>query len=205
MDSRIERGEMKKIAAILAIGMTLLVVASFVVTANGYDEYGYNEKARMFNGWYGHYDRDVDGGWVAGTGDAWLSMKWSKDWTPMADEPIGAWCTNHFTWYADSYDEGSWYGFNERSVWSEKDSAPEANYKIVEFCKIMKVGDDSAAWAEYQAGGAYSAGWGAYLSGVPMYVVFQDVITVFDAETGDEVYSVSLCETPGKGLGQPIF
>lgn len=166
----------------------------------GFDEYGYNYKARLYNGWYGHYDRDTTGG----TGDAWLTMKWSRDWTPQADEPVGAWCTNHITWYSNDYNEDTWYGWTSRVPWNE-DTEPNADYKITEFVKIMKVSNDEDAWEEYEDGGAYGV-WGAtYDNGVPKYVVFQDTVTVYDTETGDKVACYNLCETAPKGLGHPIF
>ena len=45
--------------------------------------------------------------------------------------------------------------------------------------KIQAVSDNPTEWATYQAHGAYSAGWGVYSDGVPMYVVFQDVVNVY--------------------------
>ena len=81
------------------------------ITERGFDEFGYNYLARLFNGWDGYYDRDIEGGGVLGTNDTWLVMKWSKDWVPMTDEPVGAWCTNHFSWYSDDYEESTWYGW----------------------------------------------------------------------------------------------
>ena len=186
---------------------TLLVVfmACPVMAKGGFDEFGYNYNARLFNGWYGYYDRSIEGGWVAGTGDAWLIMKWSKDWVPMEDEPVGAWVTNHWYWYSNDYDEETWYGWDTRVEWTDKNTVPEAKYYIVEFLKIQKVNNDPEAWEKYQAGGAYSAGWGTYESGVPKYVVFQDVVSVYNAETGELVATFNLCTASPKGLGQPIF
>ncbi len=173
----------------------------------GFDEFGYNYKARIFNGWYGYYDRDIEGGWVSGTGDAWLVMKWSKDWVPMTDEPVGAWCTNHFTWYCNDYNnyEENWYGWETRVNWTDKSEPPYATYLIQEFLKIMKVNDDFDEWIKYEEGGAYSAGWGTYSNDVPKYVVFQDTIEIYDAETEELIETVDLCTTSPKGLGQPIF
>ena len=178
----------------------------------GFNEWGYNYGARLFNGWYGQWGEFVytygrnpgpDDHWSGATWDAWIVMKWSKDWTPAADEPVGAWCTNHWTWYTDDYESG-WYGFETRVTWNEE-TAPVATYRVEEFMKIMSVGDDSVAWAMYEAGGAYSAGWGSYGSGVPRYVVYVDVIEIYDTATGSLVASFDLCTTAPKGLGQPIF
>jgi hypothetical protein len=47
----------------------------------------------------------------------------------------------------------------------------EGDYRIEEFYKTMSVGDNEEAWAEYQASGAYRAGWGSYSDGAPRYIV----------------------------------
>lgn len=172
---------MRKLAILIAITVLLVTVVPVVANGNGFDEFGYNYGARLFNGWDGYCDRSIEGGWIPGTNDSVLVMKWSKDWIPMADETVGAWCTNHFTWYSNDYDEATWYGWDTRVPWSDAGVSPEAKYKIEEFMKIMKVGDDATAWAEYQAGGAFDAGWGVYdPSGVPKYVVFQDTLKVYE-------------------------
>lgn len=195
---------MKKILVIFSLLVLVATAIPMVVLAGGFDEYGYNYKARIFVGWYGYYDKSFDG-WVSGTGNAWLVMKWSKDWIPMADEPIGAWVTNHWTWYSDDYNENTWYGWDTRVEWTNKDTVPNANYMITEFLKVQKVSDDPNAWAYYQSCGAYDAGWGNYESGVPKYVVFQDVISVYSTETGELLAYFDLCTASPKGLGQPIF
>lgn len=168
------------LALVLALGLALpMAVVAAPSQTTGFDEFGYNYNARLFNGWYGYYDRNITGGWVPGTGDAWLVMKWSENWLPMANEPVGAWCTNHFTWYSNDYDEATWYGWSTRLEWNETAGIPNAEYKVEEFLKVMKVGDDPVEWARYEAGGAYDAAWGTYGDGVPMYVVFQDVVSVY--------------------------
>ena len=179
---------MKKIISVLtAMSLLLGMLASMTISVNaakpsdkGFDEFGYNYGASLYNGWYGQYLSKPSGNWSGNTEDARLVMKWSKDWTPQQDEPVGAWTTNHFTWYSNDIDESTWYGWDTRVSWDDSNNEPFAKYKIVEFLKIMKVGDDQDAWDEYQQGGAYSAGWGSYSSGVPKYVVFQDVITIYE-------------------------
>jgi hypothetical protein len=77
--------------------------------ADGYDEYGYNYEAHMFNGLYSDYDR-VHGGYGE---DIHLMMKWSDSWLSNQDRngdgeldrgndppylssaADGAWLTNH--------------------------------------------------------------------------------------------------------------
>jgi hypothetical protein len=70
----------------------------------GYDEFGYNYQAHMFNGRYCDYDRVKDGDYCDVTlvmkwNDAWLSNK-DCDHDGKLDRPAsyigsGAWCTNH--------------------------------------------------------------------------------------------------------------
>jgi len=181
---------MKKL---LLSALIFCLVVSFSVPAlassKWIDENGNNTKANLYNG---PADR-----W--GYPDAWLLMKWSKDWIPMGDEPVGAWVTNHWTWYSDDYAEETWYG------WDTMNSFGEGTYMIKEFVKIMSVGDDMEAWLVYQAAGAYSAGWGSYASGVPRYVVFSDTITVYDAATGQVIASYPYVQGVKQGLGNPIF
>jgi hypothetical protein len=311
----------RKLAGLLPVVGVLVVLvgacSSIVYVKAGFDQYGYNYNARLFNGWYGYYDKVLDGGLVPGTGDAMLVMKWSEDWTPMAEEPIGAWCTNHFKWYSNDYDEDTWYGWETRDKWVDSNgpfiwslvgdwsihvdylggtymhnmivtdqtdegvlagtgSSPVdqvtwqmtglingdhisfemawdydgssyvgtvvgiiaedgtisgtwssnanqaglwwsvsgactkiyegvAAYKITEFLKIQKVGDDPIAWALYEQGGAYDAQWGTYSDGVPKYVVYQDTVDVFDTATKALVAHYDFCNASPKGLGQAIF
>ncbi|MDF2892854.1 MAG: hypothetical protein K0R80_3221 [Clostridia bacterium] len=175
----------RMLAIIICLVLVLTATAPVFANDNGFNERGYNYKARVYNGFY--------------TEDLYLVMKWSKDWAPMANEPDGAWCTNHFTWYSNDYSVDTWYGYETLTTYGE------GTYRIEEFSKIMKVSDDLEKWEEYQAAGAFDAGWGNYENEVPMYVVFQDSVNVFDTETGALVYSTTLVEGVNKGLGKPIF
>lgn len=175
----------RTLAIIISLMLVLSVTAPVYAADNGFNEAGYNYNARLYNGFY--------------SPDLFLVMKWSKDWTPMGDQPVGAWCTNHFTWYSDEYSADSWYGYDSMTGYEA------GTYRIEEFSKIMRVSDDPDKWAEYEAAGAYNADWGNYSDGVPKYVVFQDSINVFDAATGELVYSTTLIEGVNKGLGKPIF
>jgi hypothetical protein len=54
----------------------------------GYDQFGYNYQAHMFNGTYDSSDRVLDGKYFGSTGDYvddQLSMKWSEDWLSNKD------------------------------------------------------------------------------------------------------------------------
>ena len=77
------------------------------VITTGYDEFGYNYQAHMFNGRYCDYDRVVGGAYC----DVDLIMKWNDAWLSNTDCDgdgkldrhygfasyigSGAWCTNH--------------------------------------------------------------------------------------------------------------
>jgi len=73
----------------------------------GYDEFGYNYQAHMFNGRYCDYDRVIGGDYcdvdlIMKWNDAWLSNKDCDD-DDLLDRHLGfpsyigsgAWCTNH--------------------------------------------------------------------------------------------------------------
>jgi len=51
----------------------------------------------------------------------------------MEDEPVGAWVTNHWSWYSNDYDEETRYGWYIRVEWADKNTVSEAKYYIVEF------------------------------------------------------------------------
>ena len=54
----------------------------------GYDQYGYNYQAHMFNGTYDSVDRKLDGKYWGSTGDYVddkLMMKWSDSWLANVD------------------------------------------------------------------------------------------------------------------------
>ncbi len=66
---------------------TILTSSGTPVTL-GYDEFGYNYQARLFNGTYDSVDRKLDGMYWGQTGDYVddnLIMKWSDDWLSNQD------------------------------------------------------------------------------------------------------------------------
>ena len=93
-------------------GGTIMAKDGVTVLTLGYDVYGYNYQAHIFNGRYCDYDRVTGGDYC----DVTLVMKWSDTWLSNKDcngdgkldrgydcDPIdanssaceGAWCTNH--------------------------------------------------------------------------------------------------------------
>lgn len=114
----------KRLLIALVVVLALAATASLVWAGEGFDEYGYNYTARLFNGLFGNYDQDSDPdtAWGSATDDTpiidcdtgvvtvytvpvpgtHLVMKWDKRWDAHrfhgAPWEIGAWCTNHDTW-----------------------------------------------------------------------------------------------------------
>lgn len=176
---------------------TILDVKGNPITI-GYDAWGYNYQAHMFNGWYWNYSRP-DVPWTketleaAGKSTTWLVMKWSDEWLSSKDcnndgkldrgyscDPInagssachGAWETNHQS------------GVNEDgSHW-------------VYFVKIAHPGDDAvkvgSMWYTADGEEIGSVIWGAYarilqISNDPAYDE-HGVLNKWEAPTGFGFY-----------------
>ena len=203
------------VAVVIVVSFMMILSIGTVVASNGngngggFDQYGYNYHARLFNGWYGNYLKPTTP-LEYGTWNAWIVMKWSKSWVPMQNEPDGAWVTNHWSWYSNDLSPSDWYGFNGPNGypsigWTDYNQVPAgATYYVTEFMKIQAVSDNPTAWATYRANGAYDPGWGDYSDGVPMFVVFQDVVSIYSL-SGTLLETVNVAVGPGMGLGQPIF
>ncbi|MCR4279756.1 MAG: hypothetical protein NUV78_03405 [Candidatus Zambryskibacteria bacterium] len=70
------------------ISSGLITDSAGVVIRPGYDEFGYNYQAQMFNGTYDSVDRKLDGKYWGQTGDYVndsLQMKWSSEWLANVD------------------------------------------------------------------------------------------------------------------------
>ncbi len=110
----------------------------------GYDQFGYNYQAHMFNGTYDSSDRVLDGTYWGGTGDYVddrLRMKWSDDWLSNKDctgdgkldrgtsgISLG-WLTNHVE--GDYFDAGNVVHYTD-------------------FVKIVWVGSGGSLWGQYE-------------------------------------------------------
>lgn len=93
----------KRLLIALVVVLALAVTASVVWAKGGFDEFGYNYQANIFNGLYCDYDRVIGGPYC----DVDLIMKWSDMWlnedrvrcagTPQEGSSAceGAWLTNH--------------------------------------------------------------------------------------------------------------
>jgi hypothetical protein len=106
----------------------------------GYDQWGYNYQAHMFNGFYENYARPNP---PVTQSDTWLEMKWSDDWLSNKDcDGDGlldrggtsgiskGWLTNHFRGtYVDSSGNVQHY---------------------TEFIKVVWVGPGGSLWGQYK-------------------------------------------------------
>lgn len=127
---------------------TITDTANNIITV-GYDQYGYNYQAHLFNGTYDSSDRNLDGTYFGSTGDYVddnLMMKWSDEWLSNVDcnsdgkldrglvnGVVGGtslgWLTN--------FVEGDYFDIN----------ADNQHYTY--FIKIVWTGPGSPLWGEY--------------------------------------------------------
>lgn len=116
--------------------------------STGYDQFGYNYQAHMFNGTYDSADRVLDGAYWGDTADYVddkLQMKWSNDWLSNQDcdgngkldrgssAPYGisqGWLTNHV--------QGDYF-----------DAAGDVQH-YTDFVKIVWVGPGGSLWGQYE-------------------------------------------------------
>lgn len=121
--------------------------------STGYDQYGYNYQAHMFNGTYDSSDRNIDGtywGIVADYVDDHLIMKWSDEWLAnvdcnddgkldrgLVDGVVGGtslgWLTNHVQGdYTDTDGNVQTYTTFVKIVWTGPGSPLWGQYTIIE-------------------------------------------------------------------------
>ena len=130
-------------AAALALMLGTTIIPA--LAGGGFDEFGYNDSARIFVGLADGVDRNLDGTvWGDPTyANDHLVMKWNAAWDACNDngydDPdfcLGAWTTNE------------WNGMNPDGSWSNW------HYKII---WVGSAAEASAYWVE----GGYSV-WGNY-------------------------------------------
>ncbi len=164
---------MKKL--ILSSAVALLLFSLMVTPAlaakpadNGFDQFGYNYKARIFNGPADGIDRKLDGkvwGSPAYANDR-LVMKWNAEWDRGNDEgwqkgPYDAWENNEWN---GAVPGGSGEVWHYKIVWVGPDPAavPEGAYGIWgQFAVIMDHGTAPGAGHVFYAH-ASPSGYGAY-------------------------------------------
>lgn len=120
--------------------------------STGFDQFGYNYQAHMFNGTYDSVDRNLDGKYWGSTGDFVddkLMMKWSDSWLANVD------CN-----FDGKLDRGlvngvvggislGWETNNvEGDYDSDGDGIQDAHYTY--FAKIVWVGPGGSLWGQYE-------------------------------------------------------
>lgn len=127
-------------AAVAAMG-----IVSVALAAGGFDQFGYNDRARVFNGAADGVDRSLDGKvWGDPTyANDHLVMKWNAQWDNCNDHGydtaaycLGAWTTNEWNGMRAGGSQENWH------------------YKII---WVGSAGPNSPYWVE----GGYSL-WGNY-------------------------------------------
>ena len=123
----------------------------------GYDQFGYNYQAHLFNGRYCDYDRVIGGAYC----DVNLLMKWNDAWLSNKDCDGDGYLDRHYGF--DSYiDSGAWLTNHMWGVYDQDGETCKWNY----FVKIVAAPADA-----YVDGGSWHAAdgteigpviWGAF-------------------------------------------
>jgi len=102
----------------------------------GYDEFGYNYQAHLFNGLYDDFDR-VHGGDYP---DVYLIMKWNDAWLSNKDCDDDYLLDRHFGY--DSYiGSGAWLTNHQRGTYTDEETGEE--YHWTYFVKIVAAPSDA--------------------------------------------------------------
>lgn len=120
--------------------------------STGFDEFGYNYQAHLFNGTYDSVDRKLDGKYWGSTGDYVddnLIMKWSDEWLANVDcdgdHKLDRGLVNGIVggiskgWETNLVE--GWYD-------SDGDGTQDAHYTY--FAKIVWVGVGGSLWGQYE-------------------------------------------------------
>lgn len=115
----------------------------------GYDIYGYNYQAHMFNGTYDSSDRVLDGKYFGSTGDYVndrLSMKWSDAWLANVDcNGDGLLDRGLINGTSDGISKG-WLTNHVEGEYTTVDGEQHYTY----FSKIGWVGPGGSLWGQYE-------------------------------------------------------
>lgn len=202
--------EMKKIAIIaLALVLLLVLVAMPVMAAKpdggcttiqdgtlvdsngdplvmGYDQYGYNYQAHMFNGRYCDYDRVIGGDYC----DVRLVMKWNDAWLSNKDCDGDGKLDRHYGY--DSYiGSGAWLTNHQWGTY-EMDGK---KCKWTWFVKIVAVPADATL-----VGGVWYAADGTEI-GPSIWGPFAEIQSVYNDPCAGE-HGIEYLSPAGPGLGK---
>lgn len=118
----------------------------------GYDPYGYNYQAHIFNGTYDSSDRSNDGKYYGSTGDFVddsLIMKWNDAWLANVDcDSDGKLDRGLVDGVVGGISLGWLTNQNEGDYDSDSNGTQDAHYTY--FSKIVWVGPGGSLWNEYE-------------------------------------------------------
>ena len=119
-----------------------------VLITTGFDEWGYNYQAHMFNG--GYCDSYRDAAWCQPYKDVDLIMKWNDAWLSNADCDGDSLLDRHYGF--DSYiGSGAWLTNHQKGTYIEDLSGETCNWdyfvKIVAAPADAELGDDGVWYA----------------------------------------------------------
>lgn len=116
---------------------------------SGYDQFGYNYQAHMFNGTYDSSDRNIDGTYWGATGDYVddkLMMKWSDSWLANVD------CngdTKLDRGLVNGVADGTSKGWLTNSITGDYTDLQNNVRHYTDFVKIVWTGPGSPLWGQY--------------------------------------------------------
>ncbi|MFH1294996.1 MAG: hypothetical protein ABIH84_00195 [bacterium] len=128
----------------------LIYASTGEVLTTGYDQFGYNYQAHLFNGTYDSVDRKLDGKYWGSTGDYVddrLRMKWSDDWLANVD------CNGDGKLdrgLVNGVVSGISMGWETNHVEGEYLDADGVAQHYTYFAKIVYVGPGGSLWGAYE-------------------------------------------------------
>jgi hypothetical protein len=139
---------------------TLLTSTGDVIVP-GYDQWGYNYQARLFNGTYCDSYRDAD--WCQPWRDVELMMKWNEAWLSNKDCDGDGLLDRHAGF--DSYiGSGAWLTNHESGTYTDVDSGDECRWNS--FIKIVAAPSDAhndgVTWFDASGTEIGPVIWGAF-------------------------------------------
>ncbi|MDD5542717.1 MAG: hypothetical protein PHX83_06045 [Acidobacteriia bacterium] len=167
---------------------TLLDSAGHLITT-GYDQWGYNYQAHMFNGYYDNFSRPN----IPVTDGDTLEMKWNDAWLSNRDCDGDGKLDRHFG-YASYKGSGAWLTNHQ---WGEYEASGQT-YKWDYFVKIVAAPMDAVS----RSGNWYTSD--GMLIGYSIWGEFAVIQEVYnDQGTGDHGLLYKSLVAPGFGVYKP--
>ena len=166
----------------------LLLDAGGNVITTGYDEWGYNYQAHLFNGFYCDAYRDAD--WCQAYKDVSLSMKWNDAWLSNQDCDGDGLLDRHYG-YPSYIGSGAWLTNHQSGEYVMDGKTCTWNY----FVKIVAVPADAV-----QQGGIWYAADGTEI-GPDIWGEFA-IVQVIENDKCGGLHGKQYVSPSGPGLGR---